>query len=153
MEIHVHGEVRYIPVMTITLQKGPEGETEPFHCLSCGNTTNIIGGHVTRIYPVLEPSNQIPVVSTCKSCKTKYVFQDSGVETSDYIKVVLKPSSQRQDFFCYLGGGDSKGLNRIIEYENGRIYSYLEGRYVDIPYTSPCTNSDCKLVYQFNQLN
>lgn len=152
MLIIIKGESRHIPVSTVTLYKEGENITYPFHCVQCGNTTNIIGGKVTKITPVLEPSGQISVISTCKSCKAKYVFQDS-YEPRETVQVVLFRTPVIQSFFCYLGGGDAKYVNKIIEYNNEAIYSYIDQGNVSLPFTTGCANSDCPLVYNFTQLN
>lgn len=149
MIIYIHGESKHIPVSTVTIAK-EEGKTHPFHCTNCGNTTNIIGGVVTRIYPILEPSSQVIVISTCRSCKSKYTFQESNVQTDGLIDVLLNPTGVTQSFYCYLGGGETKDENRIIEYDNRRAYSYIEHDYVDFPYVSKCTNPGCTAVYRFN---
>jgi hypothetical protein len=151
MLIKVHGEERYIPVSTVTLYS--EGNTTyPFHCPNCGNTSNIIGGKVTKMTPIFEPSDQIPVISTCKSCKAKYVFQDS-VEPEVTITVVLSRTPEIQSFYCYLGGGDTKFINKILEYNNQTVFSYLDHENIDLPYVTRCANTDCPLTYQFSQLS
>lgn len=138
----------------MTLFSEGEGATYPFHCVTCGNTTNIIGGKVTRIYPFLEPSNQITVVTTCKSCKAKYVFQDGSDDTdNEQVKVLLHPKEVQQSFYCYLGGGEIKSANRILDYDTRSSYSYGEDSIVTIPFTTHCTNTDCDLIYKFKQLS
>lgn len=152
MIIIIKGEERYLPVSTVTLYKEKEEATYPFHCIACGNTSNIIGGKVTKITPILEPSNQISVVSTCKSCKAKYVFQDS-LEPDNIVQVVLFPTPVIQSFYCYLGGGETKFGNKILEYNNESVFSYLDHGVANLPFTTACTNSECPLVYRFSQLN
>ena len=158
MQIKIHHpdntvEERYISVSTVTLYKEATDTTYPFHCTNCGNTTNIIGGKVTKIYPILEPSDQITVVTTCKSCKAKYTFQDSTNDIDKSVVVLLSPKIERQSFYCYLGGGDTKNINRILDYDTQQNYSYLESSMVSMPFNSHCTNSDCTLVYQFLQFS
>ncbi len=153
MNITIHGELKYIPVSTVTLYSEGEGTTYPFHCVTCGNTTNIIGGKVVKIYPILEPSSQITVVTTCKSCKAKYVFHDTQQKPDDSISVLLFPKVTSQSFYCYLGGGEVKSVNRILDYDREKNYSYGENSMVTIPYTTHCTNHDCDLVYKFKQLS
>ena len=151
MRIIVKGEERYIPVSTVTLYQ--EGETTyPFHCPNCGNTSNIIGGKVTKMTPIYEPSDQIPVISTCKSCKAKYVFQDS-LEPEVTINVILSLTPVIQSFYCYLGGGEQKYMNKILEYNNQAVFSYLDHDNIKLPFISRCTNAECPLTYQFSQLN
>ncbi len=150
MKIIVHGEERYLPVSTVTLYD--DKATYPFHCVACGNTSNIIGGKVTKMTPILEPSEQIPVISTCKSCKAKYVFQDS-YEPEVTITVILFRTPVIQSFYCYLGGGETKYGNKILEYNNESVYSYSMSEPVPLPFTTSCTNPDCHLTYNFSQLN
>lgn len=153
MQVTIHGQTKYIPVSTVTLVRAGENETYPFHCINCGNTSNIIGGKVVKIYPIFEPSDQIPVLSTCKACKTKYVFQDSTEVVSDGVKVLLYPKDQLQSFFCYLGGGEVKSINKILEYNKIHSYSFYANAEVHLPLITKCTNRDCDLIYQFNQLS
>jgi len=148
MLIHLHGEEKYIPVSTVTLQTD-EGNTHPFHCTACGNTTNIIGGIVSRIYPILEPSHQITVITTCRSCKAKYTFQDEETQEKQPVVILLKPKSQMQYFYCYLGGGLTKEENKILEYTKGRMYSYANHALVHLPYTTRCSNPSCSTLYRF----
>lgn len=155
MLVTVHGEQKYIPVSTVTLQRTNEQETYPFHCVNCGNTSNIIGGKVIKIYPILEPSTQIPVISTCKSCKAKYVFQDAyevPVKTTA-VKVLLFPKSEMQSFFCYLGGGEVKSLNKILEYDKLHAYSVRLRTSIKLPLVTRCTNDNCDITYQFTKLS
>src|ERR1035437_1887890 len=151
MKIFVHKEERYIPVLTVTLYN-PDDATYPFHCVACGNTSNIIGGQVTKMTPVLEPSEQISVVSTCKSCKAKYVFQDS-YEPEVTVRVVLFATPIIQSFYCYLGGGDTKYINKILEYNNESVFSYIDKEPVKLPFTTRCRKIKCSLTYNFSQLN
>lgn len=141
----------YISVSTVTLYKEDES-TYPFHCIKCGNTSNIIKGKVTKITPILEPSYQIPVVSTCKSCREKYVFQD-GTMPNNTINVVLSLTPAIQSFYCYLGGGETKFINKILEYNANSTYSYIIREAVSLPYITACTNPQCPLVYKFSQFN
>lgn len=154
MQMKIHGTDTYVPVSTITLYNEANGSTYPFHCISCGNTQSIIGGKVVKISPVLEPSYQISVVSTCKSCRSKYVFQDTlSDEAPASVSVFLYPKATRQAFFCYLGGGDTKSINRILDYDATSCYSYIENSMVVMPFTTHCSNTDCPLVYQFKQFS
>ncbi len=152
MQITVKGEERFIPVTTVTLHK-EEGITYPFHCTACGNTLKIIGGFVTKIYPILEPSDQLITIDTCKSCKAKYVFHDGGDMQSEHVRVLLNPKKEAQTFFCYLGGGAAKDLNKILEYTAGKIYNYPSLSIINPPYVSRCMNSGCTVTYQFTQLS
>lgn len=150
MQVNVRGESRYIPVSTVTLQREEDGVTWPFHCVTCGNTHTVVGGKVVKVYPIQEPSRQIPVVSTCKSCKAKYIFQDTEDEEKiDKITILLSPKSIRQSFYCYLGGGEIKNINKILDYDTLQGYSHLEHSMVTFPFTTHCTNLDCTLVYTF----
>jgi hypothetical protein len=152
MQIVIKGESRYIPVSTVTLQKEMVDVTYPFHCTACGNTLNVIGGRVKRIYPIVEPSDQIPVIQTCKSCKAKYIFQDGDSQSVPAITILLNPKQQKP-FYCYVGGGEDKRLNKILDYENGMIYSFRERHYIQLPFTTACQNPECDVVYQFTQLS
>lgn len=118
----------------------------------CGNTSNIIGGKVTKITPVIEPSNQIFVVSTCKSCKAKYVFQD-GTISGNEVEIILSRSVEIKSFYCYLGGGDTKYVNKILEYNNESVFSYISDESVKLPYITNCTNPLCHLTYKFSELS
>lgn len=153
MQVFIKGEERYIPVSTVTLQRGDPGVTYPFHCTSCGNTHTIIGGKVIKIYPILEPSEQVTVVTTCHSCRAKFVFQETTEEGTRPIKVVLFPKQERQSFFCYLGGGELKSLNKILEYDKVHAYSSRLHTSIKLPLTTKCSNESCTLIYQFNQFS
>lgn len=149
MIIILHGEQKYIPVSTVTVAKEGNGKTHPFHCVYCGNTTNILGGVVTQIYPILEPSEQITVITTCRSCKEKYTFQDTTEPPSMVVDIQLKRTERLQPFYCYLGGGETKDVNKILEYDLKRLYSCVDHTYVQLPYTCKCTNPMCPVSYRF----
>lgn len=154
MHVNIHGQQKYIAVSTVTLQKVADGVTYPYHCNNCGNTLCVIGGKVTKIYPILEPSEQIVVIQTCKSCKAKYTFQDSNTPThTNMIKVLLSPKMEMQNFYCYLGGGENKYLNKILEYSKGSLYSPMLHKTYKAPFVATCGNKDCELQYQFTQLS
>ncbi len=149
MTITLRGEKTFVPVSTVTVAHDG-GQTHPFHCPSCGNTINIIGGTVTQIVPYLEPSDQIVVLSTCRSCKEKYTFQDGAEQKDKTVHIVLKRQPQMQFFYCSLGGGATKDVNKILEYTKDRIYSYVHHGLVHLPYTTSCVNPTCSTLYQFS---
>jgi hypothetical protein len=154
MQVIVHGESKYIPVSTVTFKKGKPGETYPFKCNSCGNTHTIIEGQVVRIYPFLEPGDEGAVITSCHSCHVKYVFQeDKGENLETFVKVLLAPKQDLQIFYCWLGGGEVKSLNKILEYDKLHAYSPRLRTSVKIPLTIRCTNDSCKVTYRFNQFS
>lgn len=143
----IKGVATYVAVSTITFQEVKEEYTQPFHCISCGHIHVIIGGEVTHISPIAEPTHQLPVISICRTCKQKYIFQEQSYIPLDVIQVTLLPKEKKQSFYCYKGG--EMYLNKMLEYDDKQIYSIQENKNMPKSFFQHCPNEHCTLTYQF----
>lgn len=140
MQVQIKGEEKDIYVQTITLQPETGGNLYGFHCVNCGNFHQKIGGKVSKIYPVYEPSDQVPVVSKCRNCGSEYTFQTHDGYSTEEIKVVLHPRAQTDRFYCY------RGKDLLLEYTDTKVLTWE--KVVDTPpFSLACKNPDCDLIY------
>lgn len=146
MQVNVKGVQREISVQTITLQPEDSGNMYGFHCLGCGNFHQKIGGKVSKIYPIYEPSDQVPVVSKCRNCGKEYNFQTHDGYSTDKIKVILKPTESMNFFYCY------RGKDKILEYTSAYIKSHVDGEIKKVGFDSSCSNPSCDAVYSFTDI-
>lgn len=146
MEVTVRSIPKTINVQTITLQPEDGNNLYGFHCLGCGNFHQKIGGKVSKVYPIYEPSEQVPVVSKCRNCSQEMAFQTRDGYPPERIKVILKSLQPINLFYCW------KGKDKILEYSKTSIHSYVDNTQKKIPFDSPCSNNLCDTVYFFSQL-
>lgn len=142
----VKGEPKQLRVSTITLQPEDTNNMYAFHCLNCGNFQQQIGGKVSKIYPIYEPSDQVPVVSTCRHCMAKYTFQTYDGYSTDKIKVILHPTQSINVFYC------SRGKNRILEYTARMITTIQDNERKQPPFDAQCPDINCGAMYFFSDL-
>jgi uncharacterized Zn finger protein len=143
MQVQIKGETKQLNVQTITLQPEDGNNLYGFHCLNCGNFHQKIGGKVSKIYPIYEPSDQVPTISRCRNCGQEYNFQTHDGYSSDKIKVVLSPLENVNYFYCY------KGKDKILEYTSSYILSKVENKMKNAPFFSHCSNTSCETIYYF----
>lgn len=146
MQVNVKGVQRQLAVQTITLQPEVSDNMYGFHCLGCGNFHQKIGGKVSKIYPIYEPSDQVPVVSKCRNCGKEYNFQTHDGYSSEKIKVILKPLESMNYFYCY------RGKDKILEFTSVFIRSSIDGEIKKTPFLSHCSNPSCETVYSFTDI-
>lgn len=146
MEVVIKGAVKQMRVSTITLQPEEGNNMYSFHCISCGNFHQQIGGKVSKIYPIHEPSDQVPVVSTCRNCGHKYTFQTFNGYDEKRIKVVLHAEKPYNMFYCY------KGKNRILDYTAQKVFTTFERQVKKPPFEKKCPDSECGTLYFFQDL-
>jgi hypothetical protein len=146
MQVQIKGATVEIRVQTITLQPEETGNMYGFHCLGCGNFHQKIGGLVSKVYPIYEPTDQVPVISKCRNCGREYNFQTHDGYDTKQIKIVLHPTESMNYFYCY------KGKDKILEYTPMYVRSHVDNQYKTAPFTSNCINPTCDMVYLFSDI-
>ena len=148
MQVTIKGEEKEMYVQTITLQPETSKNLYGFHCVGCGNFHQKIGGKVSKIYPIYEPNDQMPVVSRCRNCGAEYNFQTYDGYSSEKIKVILHPKDKIQTthFYCY------SGKDLLLDYTANEIYSWEENKNMKTPFIAHCQNADCNLTYFFSDI-
>lgn len=146
MQVIIKGEPLELRVQTITLQPETGGALYGFHCLSCGHQLQKIGGKVSKVYPIYEPSDQVPVITRCRQCRREYNFQTHDGYSTEKVKVVLHPLESRNYFYCY------REKAYMMEYGKDYIRSQIDNEYKTTPFESSCINPVCDIVYSFEDL-
>ena len=140
MQVNIKGTIHDLRVSTITLQPEEGNNMYSFHCSSCGNFLQQVGGIVSKIYPFYEPSNDVPVISTCPRCGKKYTFQSHDGYLSDKVRVILHPTEDHNYFYC------ASGKHRILEFTRSAV-STMDGKLKGIPFEVNCPGESCLRVY------
>lgn len=147
MEVSIRGEIKDLPLQTVTLQPESGNNVYGFHCPNCGNMMEQIGGKVSKIYPFFEPTDQVTVISKCRSCQKKITFQTHDGYSSEKVKVILHPFGEQNYWYC-----TAQGKTKLLEYAKNYIYSFVENKIKTTPFFSPCVDATCKTVYYFADL-
>lgn len=146
MQALIRGQVVELRVSTITLQPQEQFNMYAFHCPNCGNFLQQIGGEVSKIYPFYEPSNEVPVISRCKICGTRYNFQTHDGYSSQKIKVVLHPTDTTNSFFC------TNNKDKVIEFTSERAITVQDNKKHGFPFAAQCPTPACKKTYWFAEM-
>lgn len=132
---------------TISLVRNGHNDLKMFHCIGCGTTIAQMAGEVKKIYPVLEPHADVPVLHKCRKCDKRYTFQTIQKYEEEPVKVVLHQETPRDYFFCYLGKGTP-----LLVLNNNAIYSVADKLQMKPPFHLQCSAPDCPIDYYFADL-
>lgn len=116
-----------------------------FHCFRCGYQIVQVKGIVTRIFPGLEPTDEIPVVSQCPRCRERFVFITKPLR-SKRTKVVLSHNGLfmehgRSIFRCFI-------CRTPLLYFDNKIVISIKNRVIEeLPLALDCTNLQCPQGY------
>ena len=151
MQITTTEGIKDIYVQTVTIQPQVITKLYGFHCVNCGQVIpNKIGGKVSKIYPVYEPSEQTPIITRCKKCFREYAFQTYDGYSKEQVKVILHaiPTNEMNtnQFYCW------RGKDLLLDFTSSSIYSYVEKQYKTIPFVSKCSKLDCDVTYLFSDI-
>jgi len=146
MQAIIKGNIVELRVSTITLQPQESITFYPFYCPNCGNFHQQLGGEVSKIYPFYEPSNDVPVISKCKTCGMRYNFQTHDGYSSEKVKVILHPTDTTNYFFC------TNNKDKIIEFSPDVAITAKDNKKHGFPFQTQCPAVDCKKTYWFAEM-
>lgn len=146
MEVIIKDMIQDLRVSTVALQPEEGGAIYAFHCSSCGNFQQQVGGRIAKIYPFYEPSGQVPVISTCSKCGRKYTFQTREGQVSAKTRVILHPIEDVNYFYC------AYNKQRILEYTGKAITTIIDNKKRLVPFFAECPDVSCEQVYFFAEL-
>lgn len=144
MIIVIHGVPKEILINTVTIKKGETNNTELFRCYKCGTAVSQIRGETISIYPGLEPSTQVPVISRCFKCGENYVFQSNHFGSSDIIKLSLSHDVSLHDyttFHCI------KCRTQLLQYTAQWVRKLPENIKIPLFYKFDCIHPQCPRKY------
>lgn len=150
MNVTIKNQPTSMAVSTVTLQPEEGNNMYAFHCTNCGNYLQQIGGKVSKIYPFYEPSNDVPVIIRCTSCKQKYTFQTHDGYNSEKVRVLLHPTEDYNEFYCW------DGKHQILEFNEKRVITIPDNKPHYLPLFTRCkgvTNGvRCTKEYYFAEI-
>ena len=138
MQITIQDEPKEILLQTISLRNlSNNRNTYLFRCFRCGNAIVQLVGEVSKIFPGLEPTNDVVVINQCSKCREKYTFQSHHYK-QEYTRVTLSTSGNFiSTFHCYIC------RNPLLQYDNHLLLVLPTFHAVLLPYSLACINSKC----------
>ena len=145
MQIKVYGIIRQLPVQTISLSKlTDKDQTFLFHCVYCGQAVCQIQGKVDKVFPGLEPTNDVVVVYKCMQCKRTYNFQTHDYKYKDVTRVVLTNQDNIVNtFHCYIC------RTPLVQFKEDKVWELPEFKLKLVPFNFTCYKNDCGKKYSF----
>jgi uncharacterized protein YlaI len=115
-----------------------------FRCPACGTGVAQIVGTVVKIYPMIEPSEEVLVISRCRDCGALYNFQ-TQVSTKRSIKVkLLRNEMPVQTWFCHVC------RNPLLQMNKDGIIDMYDFKPLELPANLVCDK--CNTEYNIMEM-
>src|SRR6185503_3458480 len=103
MQVRIRGVSSDIFVSTVLLshnKKDPKN-LYLFRCYKCGNPISQVQGNITAISAGYIPAQEVPVITACEKCRTKYTFhtQENKVQV---VSLILDAETKMNTFHCFI---------------------------------------------------
>lgn len=144
MQVEIYNVPKDVPIQTISLGHNTYNtyKTLLFHCFYCGQAITQIQGTVTKVFPGLEPTDDVVVINKCQQCKRYYTFQSHKYKDTNTTRVVLsKEEGLINTFHCYIC------RNPLLQFNEEHIYVLPDLKPLTCPQFVTCFKSDCKRRY------
>lgn len=147
MQITIQNEPREVLLQTISLRNNNNSHnTYLFRCFRCGNAIVQLVGEVSKIFPGLEPTNQVVVINQCSHCRERYTFQ-THLYKQTYTRVVLSTKGKFiSTFHCYIC------RNPLLQYDNHILLVLPSFHQVTLPFSLVCINSKCPARFTIEEI-
>jgi rubredoxin len=149
VQVTIRNNPEEILVQTISLTTNRKSPLNVFlfFCDNCGYQIRQVQGAVARIFPGLEPSNEIPTISKCPQCGEKYVFQTKKFLKDDRTHVTLASKNNKiSTFHC------SICRVPLLQFTNTSLVVLPEYHVMKVPFPLNCINSTCSQKYNIDDV-
>lgn len=142
--------IRNIPdieilVHTVSVKKTTSENVYLFRCYRCGTSISQVKGEITRIFPGLEPSDEVPVISQCFKCHWHYTFQTKNFVVKPYIELGIVHEVGFNDyttFHCVIC------RSKLLNYNQQWIERLSDSKLLKLPHEFICSNDTCNRQYK-----
>jgi uncharacterized CHY-type Zn-finger protein len=140
MHVIVKGVPSELAISTVSLTKSSSDDLLAFRCSSCSGMVTKYQGRVTKIYPFLEPSEDVVVAKQCKDCGKHYTFQTHQGYKNRAVKVILRVDKVGINrFYCH------SDRNIVLTYSHDGIYDIAGKMLATPPFLTMCET--CPIEY------
>lgn len=146
MQVTIRSKPQEILVQTVslTLNRKEPSNVFLFFCPRCGYQISQVQGAIARIFPGLEPSDEIPVIHKCPQCGEKYTFQTKRFLKDEQTKITLSHTNGLfSTFHCVVC------RNPELQYNNELITILPTHARATLPLALNCINPQCHQRYLF----
>lgn len=144
MQVTIHNQPREILVQTISLTQNKNNPSNIylFFCFRCCYQISQVQGSVARVFPGLEPSEDIPVLHKCPRCSERYVFQTKKFLQHQRAKITLSHVKDvYSTFHCFICS------NPLLQYNNSLVTLLPSHARARLPLSLDCINPECPQRY------
>lgn len=142
---HTHSTVE-LRISTVALSHTTDNLVMLFRCTNCGTAISQYQGAVVKIYPIVEPSSSVLVISRCPECGSLYTFQTQEHNLSVPTKVILYGSETQKNYRCYVC------RLPLIRFTVDHVLDLINKKEVFLPYGLKCPTQGCSGNYYFSEM-
>jgi hypothetical protein len=147
MRATIKGISRELLVQTVSVSR--QSNVTPLilvRCYHCGSGISQIDGVVTRIFPGLEPTPNLSVITQCVGCRMLYTFQPH-LYKDDRISVTLSTTEKLEDlFYCIIC------RTLLLQYTDTYVKVLPEREKKQPPFDYDCFKPLCGSKYRLNSI-
>lgn len=149
MKIQLNDNSGEVDLIISTVAITPTDRVSLFRCTNCGTPIIQYQGSILKIYPYVEPTDEVLTVNKCHRCGAYYTFQTQPTSDSNKpIRVVLLAGIGfgTHYFLC------SYCRRRLLQFTNDVIVDLDKLAKIELPYKMRCLTPLCPGNYNFVDL-
>ena len=144
---HTH-KVIDLRISTVAVSHTIDNLMMLFRCINCGSAISQYQGMVVKIYPFVEPSAKVLVVTKCPECGSLYTFQTQDFTAFRPAKIMLLASTlgNISTFRCHIC------RLPLLKFDADKVFDLVDNREIELPYALKCPTSGCSASYYFSEV-